>query len=175
MVISNSKAVIDEAETLLTAIRGGVLVHLQDALYPNHLKVPVDLARSLNECASKIGDESIAGSADTLEAWLTLLASETGPISHTRTRSLLDQISELEVGLVAYRSSASANTSVLDVGDFVDESFRSLSQREPDPQHDEHADGASEEAFEVDSEMLEVFREEAGSLLQNIRDRKSVV
>lgn len=169
MVISNSKAVIDEAETLLTAIRGGVLVHLQDALYPNHLKVPVDLARSLNECASKIGDNAIADSADTLEAWLTLLASETGPISHTRTRSLLDQISELEVELVAYRSSASANTPVLDVGDFVDESFRSLSQREPEGQADEDADDVSEESFEVDSEMLEVFREEAGSLLQNIR------
>jgi CheY-like chemotaxis protein/HPt (histidine-containing phosphotransfer) domain-containing protein/two-component sensor histidine kinase len=169
VVISNSKAVIDEAETLLTAIRGGVLVHLQDTLYPHHLKVPVDLARSLNECAAKIGNDAIAHSADTLEAWLTLLASETGPISHTRTRSLLDQISELEVELVAYRASASASTSMLDVGDFVDESFRSLSQHEPDRRSDEDAEDVSEDSFEVDSEMLEVFREEAGSLLQNIR------
>jgi CheY-like chemotaxis protein/HPt (histidine-containing phosphotransfer) domain-containing protein len=163
VTVSQSKPLLDDAENLLTTIRGGVLVHLQDGVYPEHLRIPLDLARSLSECVAEIGDATIADSAETLEAWLALLVSETNAISHTRTRSLLDQISELEVELLAFR--ANANSSFVNVGDFVDESFRSLDPTKPpdDP-------GANtEESFDIDSEMLEVFRDEAAGLLENIR------
>ena len=163
MALSKRKALLEDAETLLTAIRGGVLVHLQDGVSPNHLRAPLDLARSLTHCASKIDDTAIATSAETLEAWLMLLASETGTISHTRTRSLLDQISELEVELVAYKSNS--NTAQLSVADFVDESFRSLT---PPPRSNPNPSGESE--FEIDSETLDVFRDEADSLLDRMRE-----
>ena len=165
---SRSQVLIDEAETLLTAIRGGVLVHLQDGVHPEHLRTPLDSARTLCECASVIDDETISTSAETLEAWLTLLASETNVISHTRIGSLLDQISELEIALLAYRSrSSSAQDSVID---FLDESFRSLSPAAtvPVPPDVTPSENGST-AFDVDAETLEVFSEEAGSILENIR------
>ena len=128
MVTSKSKAFIDEAEALLAAIRGSVLVHVHDGVHPAHLKVPLDSARLLNQCTSEVDDDEVRYGADALEAWLMMLAAETDPISHTRTRSLLDQISDLEVALVAYRAKASAGP--LDVGDFLDESFKILRGRE---------------------------------------------
>lgn len=160
MALSKRKALIDEAETLLTEIRGGVLVHLQDGISPEQLRGPLESARVLNDCASKIGDDTIATSADTLEAWLMLLASETKRISDTRTRSLLDQISELEIALIAFR--ANSHTAPLSVADFVDESFKSFAPVLVP------ADAGDDE-FEIDSDMLEVFREEAEQLLTNIR------
>jgi CheY-like chemotaxis protein/HPt (histidine-containing phosphotransfer) domain-containing protein len=163
VALSKRKAQIDEAETLLTAIRGGVLVHLQDGVSPEHLRSPLDSARSLSHCATQIGDDSIATSAETLEAWLMLLASESGRISDTRTRSLLDQISELEVALIAFK--ARSNTAPLSVADFVDESFKSFTPT-PRPQQEPET---SEGGFEIDADMLEVFRDEADSLLKIIR------
>jgi CheY-like chemotaxis protein len=167
---SKSKALIDEAETLLTAIRGGVLVHLHDGLYPHHLKVPVDLARSLNNCAESIGDETIIVAADALDAWLMLLASETEMISHSRTHSLLDQISELEVALISYRAKTHAPGD--DILDLFDDSFRNFPTPEADQEKPVLAISKhepQEDAFELDVEMLDVFREEANSLLQEIR------
>lgn len=167
MALSKQKALVDEAETLLTEIRGGVLVHLQDGVSPEHLRTPLDSARALHHCATSIGDEQITISAETLEAWLTLLASESGIISDTRTRSLLDQISELEVALIAFK--ASSQTAPLSVADFVDESFKNFDSK-PVPVSTASGNGSSSDGFEVDAEMLEVFREEAASLLQNIRE-----
>lgn len=158
METSKSKVFIEEAENLITAIRAGVLVHLHDGIRPEDLRIPLDSARVLNASAETFGDEELALAADTLEAWLTLLTAETDPISHTRTRSLLDQISELEVALIAHKAAVQSPT--LDVAGFVDESFRSISPAANDNQAED---------FELDAEMLEVFREEAESLLQEIR------
>ena len=167
MVTAKTKAVIDEAEALLAAIRGSVLVHVQDGVLPVHLAAPLDSARSLNECISEIGDEGVCAAADTLEAWLAMLAAEEGPISHTRTRSLLDQISEVDVALIAYKSNSHAGS--LDVADFVDESFKSIyaktpAQAEPSPEAVE-----PRAALEIDPEVLEVFSDEADSLLETIQ------
>lgn len=173
MVTSKPKAFIDEAEALLAAIRGSVLVHVHDGVHPTHLKVPLDSARLLNQCTAAVDDDDIRYGADALEAWLMMLAAETEPISHTRTRSLLDQISDLEVALIAYR--AKTGTGSLDVGDFVDESFEILqgneiSRTEPSPD-----DATSAERFEIDREVLEVFGEEADALLENIRLNLGIV
>ena len=167
MTTSKSKVHIDEAESLLTAIRGGVLMHLHDGVYPEHLKVPLDLARSLNECGATIGDETIAAGADALEAWLMLLSSETGMISHTRTHSLLDQISDLEIALIAYRGNT--HTQPDDLADFVDRSFLNFSLPDEPDEPATDVSGEPGESFEIDAELFEVFREEAASLLHGIR------
>lgn len=159
------KAFVDKAEGLIAAIRSGVLVHAQEGVHPRHLRTLLDPARSLNTCANKIEDERVASEADALDAWLTLLAAETEQISHTRIRRLLDQISEVEVALIASRSGTLADN----VGDFIDESFETLQVgRTPDPPSVPSTNGTAHE-FEIDAEMLEVFREEAASLLQNIK------
>lgn len=170
MVTSKSKAFIDDAEALLAAIRGSVLVHVHDGVQPAHLKVPLDSARLLNQCVTDIEDDDVRYGADALEAWLMMLAAETDPISHTRTRSLLDQISDLEVALIAYRAKASSGA--IDVADFVDESFKMLRGNATARTEESPIDAIAPERperFELDSEVLEVFSEEAESLLENIR------
>ncbi len=164
---SISKVFVDEAESLLTAIRGSVLVRLQDGVRPEHLSGPLSSARSLNSLAANSGDEWITVAAETLEAWLTLLAAETEPISHTRTRSLLDQISELEVALIAHRAKTSSET--LEVADFVDQSFRSLSIEANTQPAQRSAQAGPIDEFEIDEEMLEVFRLESETLLHSIQ------
>jgi CheY-like chemotaxis protein/signal transduction histidine kinase len=158
---------IEEAEALLAAIRGGVLVHVHDGVHPSHLKVPLDSARLLNQCASEIEDDNVRCGADALEAWLTMLAAETDPISHTRTRSLLDQISDVEIALIAFKARASAGT--VDVGDFVDESFDLLRGRATVHAKVEPDESTHPEPLDIDAEILEVFREEADSLVENVR------
>jgi chemosensory pili system protein ChpA (sensor histidine kinase/response regulator) len=162
VVTSKSKTLSDEAEGLLAEIRGSVLVHVQDGVEPAHLKVALDSARELNELVSEVGDDNVLSAAEALEAWLTMLAAETDQISHNRTRSLLDQISELEVALIAHKASGDA----LDVGDPIDDALDILGvfQAERSP-----AEAISEAEFEADSEILEIFGEEADSLLESIR------
>ncbi|HEX6127116.1 MAG TPA: Hpt domain-containing protein, partial [Pyrinomonadaceae bacterium] len=168
MVTSRPKVFIDEAEILLTAIRGTVLVHLQDGLRPEHLKNALDPARALNTLASESGDEAMAVAAETLKTWLGMLAAESEPISDKRARSLLDQISELEVALIAYRGDADIEP--IEVAEFVDESFRSFA---PDADVITFVDPADES--EMDSELLEVFRQEADSLLDTIQTNLQVL
>ncbi len=166
MVTSIPKVFIDEADSLLTAIRGSILVRLQDDVRPEHLNALLPSAHSLTSLALESGDGHLAVAAETLEAWLMLLAAETEPISHARTSSLLDQISELEMAVIAHRARTSPET--LEVADFVDESFRGLSldagRQSPDPAPTEEI-----EAFEIDAEMLDVFRREAEALLDTIQ------
>ena len=166
MVTSIPKVFIDEADSLLTAIRGSILVRLPDGVRPEHLGTPLSSARTLTSLASESGDEHLAVAAETLEAWLMLLAAETEAISHARTSSLLDQISELEMALIAYRARTSPET--LEVADFVDESFRGLS-RDADSQSPDPAPTEEIDVFEIDAEMLDVFRREAEALLDTIQ------
>jgi len=164
---SKSKAFIDEAEALLAEIRGGVLVHLQDGVHPAHLKNPLDCARLLNAQVQDTEDEEAIAAADALEAWLMLLVAETEQISDTRTRSLLDQIAELEVALFAYK--AKEQISVLDVGDLIDESFEILRVDKNALTAASLVRDKKKEDLEVDAELLEGFNEEAESLLRSIK------
>ncbi|MEP7149067.1 MAG: response regulator [Acidobacteriota bacterium] len=167
MVTAQSKAVIDEAESLLGAIRGGVLVHLQGGVRPAHLQAPLDFARQLNSQVLQTGDDDVIAAADALEAWLMLLVAETEPISDPRTLSLLDQISEFEVSLLHYKAKELAPAG--DVGDFVEESFEILRASKNNSTDGDSAESKQSEDIEADSELLEVFNEEAASLLQSIK------
>lgn len=165
MKFSNLKPLVDEAEELLAAIRGSVIVHAQDGLRPEHLKGPLHSARILATHALAIDEPTIRTAADTLEAWLALLAAEGDAISHTKTISLLDQISELEVAIIEYRARSDERLS--DVVEF-DLSFEDLGRNKP-------VESTKADEFEIDAEMFEVFREEAASLLQTIRTSLSTL
>ncbi|PYT00527.1 MAG: hypothetical protein DMF63_08155 [Acidobacteria bacterium] len=173
MVTSRSQVSIDDAEALLAAIRGSVLVHVQDGVDPAHLKAPLDSAKLLFSIVQEMDDESLRASAEALEAWLSMLAAESDAISHTRTRSLLDQISELEVGLIALK--AEPNAHPIDVGDFVDQSFEILKASRAAKSDSSIPDTESEEQFEVDAEILEVFGEEADYLLESIQQNLAIL
>ena len=188
MITLDSKAFVDEAEALLAAIRGGVLVHVQEGVRPGHLKVPLDYAHLLNGLASDIDDDQVRSAAEALEMWLSMLAAESEPISQTRTNSLLDQISEVEKSLLAYRSTVSAGAP--DLADFLDESFETMQVHkgitsspttppdtryaaEPDPEperaQESQYDLQYSEPPETDPEILEVFGDETESLLESIQ------
>ena len=171
MTFSKHKSLNDESETLLATIRGSVLVHLQDGLLPSHLVGPVESARQLNLLAAESGDEDLAATADVLKTWLGLLVTETDPISDKRARSILDQVSAVEAALLAFRGRSESAT--LDVNEFVDESFSELETR--GRRGPSTLAGPSDDEFEIDSEMVEVFRDEADSLLQNIRSNLEVL
>ena len=173
MVTSRSQVSIDEAQALLAAIRGSVLVHVQEGVHSGHLKVPLDSARILNGIIQPIDDESVRTSAEALEVWLTMLVAENDSISHTRTRSLLDQISELEVALIAHRSRVNGGS--LDVGGFVEESFELLQSNSFARSPQETFSTTSPEYFAIDPEILEVFGEEAEALLENIQHNLAIL
>ncbi|HKP69323.1 MAG TPA: response regulator [Pyrinomonadaceae bacterium] len=165
MTSSKFKSLTDKSETLLATIRGSVLVRLQDELLPSHLVAPLESARQLNALAADSGDDEFAAVADVLTTWLGLLVTEADPISDKRSRSILDQISAVEASLLAFKGRS--DTATLDVSDFVDESFIELESR--GRRQSTSVESSSDDEFEIDSEMVEVFRDEAESLLQNIR------
>jgi len=119
----------------------------------------------LNVLASEFGDQDLTTSADVLTTWLGLLVTEPDPISDKRARSVLDQVSAVEAALLAFRGRSESAT--LDVSEFVDESFSELEARGRRQSPSSAQQSADE--FEIDAEMVEVFRDEADSLLQNIR------
>ena len=163
------KELIDRAESSLAIIRSGVLVHLQDGVHSTHLKALIEPTRALSACTSKIDDDSVVLAGDALEAWLVLLSNEAGRISHTRSLSLLDQISEVEIALVACKAdTASAGD---DLGDLLDLSFDNLRTRTPV----RPAAQLDDNEFEIDTEMLEVFREEAASLIESIKSNLDIL
>ena len=165
MTYSKDKSLTDKSEALLATIRGGVLVHLQDGLLPSHLVGPLESARQLNSLARDSGDDDLKTTADVLTTWLGLLVTEPDPISDKRARSVLDQVSAAEAALLAFRGRSESGT--LDVSEFVDESFSEIEAR--GRRQPPSAAQQSIDEFEIDSEMVEVFRDEADSLLQNIR------
>lgn len=173
MVTSKSKAFIDEAEGLLSAIRSSVLIHVQDGVHPAHLRVPLDFARLLNAQIVQTGHDEVIAAADALEAWLMLLVAETEPISDTRALSLLDQISELEVALFDYK--AKDIGPAVDVGDFVEESFEVLRANKTTAASEPPVVQNEADDLAADSELLEVFNEEAKSLLQSIKSNLEVL
>jgi CheY-like chemotaxis protein len=154
---SSNKSRIEESEALLAAIRNGVLVHLQDGLVPSHLRLPLESAQQLSSLAPSLDDEDVKSTADVLTTWLALLAAESAPISDTRARSILDQITMVEVALNALKSRT--DWSNVDLAEFLDETFNDLQIKKPE----------RKDEFEIDSEMAEIFREEAESLLETIQ------
>ncbi|MEO8574316.1 MAG: response regulator, partial [Pyrinomonadaceae bacterium] len=136
-------------------------------------KVPLEFARLLNAQVFNTGADDVIQAADALEAWLTLLVGETEPLSESRTLSLLDQISELEVAL--YDHKAVDLTAAVDVGYFIDESFEVLrATKNPSTERVPFSNKQSED-LEADSELLEVFNEEAAALLRSFKSNLEIL
>ena len=187
----NLKHFIQNAERDLPGIRGAILLYLRGSGSPSELEHPLGRVRRIKEGAAAHGLTDIAASAEAIESLLTESAAAAGPMPHDVSGFLLDSVARMESQLVELRMNS--ETSVLDVSEFVEESFDQLrtvppvSQNQPitlpiedddevietPPMIEETAE--DEEGFEIDDEMLEVFRMEADDLLRNIGTNLDII
>jgi len=164
MDANNLKLFIANAERDLPGIRSAILVYSRGSSSPSELEHPLRLVKAAKRGAAEYNLTDIENSAAIIEDLISDAISSTEPIPVNISGYLLDIIARMESQLVQIRMSS--DTSTMDVGEFVDESFdllRSITASD----EPENADG-DEDGFEIDEEMLEVFRMEADDLLRNI-------
>ncbi len=164
------KLFIANAERDLPGIRSAILVYSRGSGSAIELEHPLRLVKALQIGASEHGLADIENSAEIIEDLIHQAIVSNEPIPVDVAGYLLDVIARMESQLVKIRMSA--DTSTMDVGEFVDESFDLLRSK---PEIDEiiaEVDAEDswddEDGFEIDEEMLEVFRMEADDLLRNI-------
>ena len=157
------QAFIEEVESYLPTIRGGILISSQEGKSHGELNVSHRQAHTIKGAAMMIGFEEIGGIAARLEAELESIIADGKPLTEEQSRKLLDQVAQIEALLAHFRFSSDDFS--LDIIDFVEESFGNLQiGQEPE----EEADEIEEEDFEIDEEMLEIFAAEAEDLLRKI-------
>jgi chemosensory pili system protein ChpA (sensor histidine kinase/response regulator) len=157
---------VEQAESSLPKIRGGILVCAREGNAYGELNSAIREVGSIREAASISCFEEIEKSAALLEDNLKLSAETGKKLTDEQSRQLLDELTRLE-SLVA-KVSFSLDDFSTDVTDFVDEYFESIQIRQSSPETIEESSDEPEEEFEIDEEMLEVFALEAEELVTSI-------
>jgi chemosensory pili system protein ChpA (sensor histidine kinase/response regulator) len=165
---------LTEAEHSLTAIRGGILLFLQDGKSLGDMKIARAQARALKTSAGDAGLQPVADLLASLETEFTPLLEPGRPFSAEGPRRLLDILTRVETEIV---HAGLADDPSVDISTFIDESFENL---QLDRSRGPAAGNASEEEpaedeFEIDEEMIEIFREEAEELLRNIGENLGIL
>lgn len=166
MDANNLKLFIANAERDLPGIRSAILVYSRGSSSPSELEHPLRLIRSAKADAAEHNLTDIENSAGIIENLVSDAISSNEPIPVDVAGYLLDIIARMESQLVKIRMSS--DTSTMDVGEFVDESFDLLRSKNDSAEPVTKEDEIDEDGFEIDEEMLEVFRMEADDLLRNI-------
>src|SRR5215213_9133093 len=181
----NLQNFIDEAEIYLPMIRSGILVCSQEGNLSGELETSLLYTQAIKDAAVSVGLESIGRAAEKLELELRNVTGNPEPLFDAQTRSLLDNIAQLEALLAKLHFSTDDFS--LSFDGFVDESFSNLGFDSPVEEEDlldvsmetvgftESAEKAETDGFEIDAEMLEIFREEAEDLLRNINAQLEVL
>lgn len=157
---------IEEVESYLPAIRGGILVSTQSGNSQIELKTSLTHIQTIKSAAAMIELTQIEAIALDLEKELKLFSVSKSPISEEQSRYLLDKLAELEEAVAQLLFSI--DEFPVNIADFVDESFDFLQVNQGDEHAEEkHAEDSFEE-FEIDEEMMEIFGMEAEDLLNNI-------
>lgn len=168
------QAFIEEAEGYLPTIRGGILVCVQDGKSHSELETSLKQIGTIKGAAAMIGLDEIAEIALALEKELEPIYVRKEQVSDETLRSLLDKLALIEASLMTSR--LNMGEFALDFSNFIEESFEHLEikpniveELDEFPEIQVFADSTdSEEDFEIDEEMLEVFAMEAEDLLKNI-------
>ncbi|MGB7207313.1 MAG: response regulator [Pyrinomonadaceae bacterium] len=177
-------AFAEQAESLLQAIRGGILVWRQEGRKAELVGQLRGIA-SLSESAKLHGQMSIGEVFDAIEQESSRFLSSEAPLSDADSRDLLDLIAYAEAEVVKARQGSDDHS--MNVADFIEQSFdilqmdSFLQNSSTEEANDvvvfteavvpEEVPAATEEAedeFEIDAEMLEIFAMEAEDLLGNI-------
>lgn len=175
---TNTIQFLEEAENSLTAIRGSILVFVRDGKSRTELETPMRRVQTLKASAYLSGMEEIGGLAERLETELESLLGNHAPLSGETPGKLLDILAAIETGVVTAKLAADDYS--MDISDFIDESFDYLRFGTPgartlDEPQKTVPEPIEEDEFEIDEEMVEVFREEADELLGNIRDNLGIL
>lgn len=159
---------IEEAESYLPTLRGGILICSQEGRFHDALEASRRNAHTIKGAALMVGLENIGKIAAELEKSLSDLVSEKISPDGETSRNLLDKVAQIEALLV--KQKFGAEEFVLDFGDFVEESFENLQFGDTpiEIEAEEIVEAEVWEDFEIDDEMREVFALEAEELLQNI-------
>ncbi|MDQ3088210.1 MAG: Hpt domain-containing protein [Acidobacteriota bacterium] len=159
---------IKQAESCLPKIRGGILVCAQEGNLYGELHTSLREIESLKSAAVILGCFDVANVSEELEQYLKLLVGSKEPVSDDKSRRLLDKLTELEVLLTNIHFSIDDSSE--NVADFVEESFGHLQLNPPSEEIVEALAETveTEEEFEIDDEMLEIFALEAEDIVRAI-------
>lgn len=157
---------IEEVESYLPAIRGGILVSTQSGNSQVELKTSLTHIQTIKNAAAMIELTQVETIAIELEKELKLFSVSKSHISDEQSRYLLDKLAELEQAVAQLLFSI--DEFPVNIADFVDEGFDFLQTNQGEEYTKEKSPEDSFEEFEIDEEMMEIFGTEAEDLLNNI-------
>ena len=179
---------MDEAERLLAAIRGCLLMSTRETGVRS-LEEALRHVQALNTSAGAFDMPDIQSLAGRLATDLEWIVSTGKPVLGDVSRPLLDILVKMEAGVGKTRMEL--DDLAFDVSDFIDESFENLiaapqkpsAMENPAYTHDPETEPMGEmtvedeweDEFEIDEEMIEIFREEAEELLRGINENLGVL
>ena len=164
---------IEEVESYLPSIRGGILVSTQSGNSQIELKTSLTHIQTIKNAAAMIELKEVEKIAAELEHELKLFAVSRSRISDEQSRYLLDKLAELEEAVAQLLFSIDEFPD--NIADFVDETFDFLQTAPGEESAAEKETEDSFEEFEIDEEMLEIFGMEAEDLLSNINANLSIL
>ncbi len=164
---------IEEVESYLPSIRGGILVSTQSGNSQIELKTSLTHIQTIKNAAAMIELKDVETIAGELEQELKLFAVSKSHISDEQSRYLLDKLAELEESIAQLLFSIDVFPD--NIADFVDETFDFLQTNSGEESAPEKETEDSFEEFEIDEEMLEIFAMEAEDLLTNINANLSIL
>lgn len=162
---------IENAEIDLPAIRNGILVVSQNGGPVSDLELPLRKIHLLRDSVGVLAHQEAQDLAYEIEGLLGSAIDAREALSDEQTRKILDLLAMLEASLLNTRLKMEDFS--LDVSGFVEESFENLQFYSPADEESfddiqEETEFSTDEEFEIDEEMLEVFRMEADDLLKSI-------
>lgn len=162
---------IKKTDTSLPLIRSNILICVRDGNNHGELQTALVQIRAIVADAVLPELKDIKRIAGKIEKELAPFASSDATLPDEKSRKMLDSLAILEAYLT--KLTFSADVFSIDVSDFVEESFESLTIKKPltvevVEVEDEDEMAGWEEEFEIDEEMIEIFALEAEELLQNI-------
>lgn len=184
MEVQTTFAFAEQAESILQAIRSGILVWRQEGRKAE-LVGQLRAIGSLSESAKLHGETAIGEVFDAIEQESSRILSAEGPLPDADSRDLLDLIAYAEAEVV--KACHGSEEHSMNIADFIEKSFDILQMDsfQQNSSMEESNDvvisaealvleeapestGEIEDEFEIDAEMLEIFAMEAEDLLGNI-------
>ena len=184
------QAFLEEAESYLPIIRGGILVSASNGGAGGELENSLRQIQTITGAAAMVGLSELSDAAEELECEIHAIIEKNLLLTDKDSLPLLDRLARIEALLL--ETHFQTNDFALDIDAFLDDSFDNLQINQSAKQakisidapeldfspedfifaeqsasFDESGE-TSEEEFEIDEEMLEIFTLEAEDLLRSI-------